>query len=123
MSANKLRACDLPKHKRRWLVGALKVAVEKEAGWLEACAVVVGLAFATNRRMEVTEDALLRWLRDHHDELPRLLSEAAELALPPAAKDRARKALTAANEAEFWVSVQAAAALAGRQGGMEARAL
>ena len=122
MSTQALRVSALPKGKRRWLVRALKTAITKETEWIETAAVVVGVAFASNRRGEVAEPELLHWLAAHRDELPRLLSEAACLALPQAAKGRAMKALEATNEAEFWQSVQSAAAVADQHWRTEARA-
>lgn len=123
MSPAELSIATLPKGKRRWLVRALKAAAAaKEAQWLDTAAATVGIAFASNRRGEFTEAAVQRWLNDHIDELPRLMSEAAALALPKVAKDRALDALSATNEAEFWTAVQSAAALAGPTWGKEARA-
>lgn len=105
-----LCAAKLPKGKRRWLARALReLCASDRPDWLTTVAVAVAAAFASNRRGQFTEGALLRWIELNGDELPRLVSEAAGLELPEAASEIARTALHAANEAEFWGRVNEAA--------------
>lgn len=80
-----LRISALPKGKRRWLARVVKTMLRENEWRPEMLTVAIGVAFASNRRGDVAEDALLAWLHSHEGELPRLGRELARDMLPPEA--------------------------------------
>ena len=111
---DRLSIRNLPKGKRRWLQRVLKTLVRAEDWRLSAVYVAIGLVFASNRRGEATEQAIMEWIDAHRGDLLRLGAELAAEVLPARALARADAAKEATTETDFWHCAQEAAVIANR---------